>query len=80
MLGGGNDLPHELVLSVSAQQLAERIDDVGRRGDHGNACLAAQRLSPLGKGLDDDDPVEHLFVTSTHDYLLFFTNRGGPGA
>ena len=25
---------------------------------------------------DEDDPVEHLFVTSTHDYLLFFTNQG----
>jgi DNA gyrase subunit A len=24
----------------------------------------------------DDDYIEHLFVTSTHDYLLFFTNRG----
>ena len=34
-----------------------------------------------GKGVkgaktDQDDPVEHLFVTSTHDYLLFFTNHG----
>jgi DNA gyrase subunit A len=34
-----------------------------------------------GKGIkgaktDEDDPVEHLFVTSTHDYLLFFTNKG----
>ena len=34
-----------------------------------------------GKGVkgaktDEDDPVEHLFVTSTHDYLLFFTNKG----
>jgi DNA gyrase subunit A len=26
--------------------------------------------------LKDDDYIEHLFVTSTHDYLLFFTNRG----
>ena len=24
----------------------------------------------------EDDYIEHLFVTSTHDYLLFFTNRG----
>jgi DNA gyrase subunit A len=30
----------------------------------------------IGAKVDDDDPVEHLFVTSTHDYLLFFTNRG----
>lgn len=29
-----------------------------------------------GAKVDDDDPVEHLFVTSTHDYLLFFTNKG----
>ena len=26
--------------------------------------------------LKDDDYIEHLFVCSTHDYLLFFTNRG----
>lgn len=34
-----------------------------------------------GKGIagaknDDEDPIEHLFVSSTHSYLLFFTNRG----
>ncbi|MEQ8849235.1 DNA gyrase subunit A [Botrimarina sp.] len=34
-----------------------------------------------GKGIkgaktDEDDPIEHLFVTSTHDYLMFFTNQG----
>ena len=34
-----------------------------------------------GKGIkgaksDDEDPIEHLFVSSTHDYLLFFTDRG----
>lgn len=34
-----------------------------------------------GKGLtgaktEDEDPVGHLFAASTHDYLLFFTNRG----
>jgi DNA gyrase subunit A len=34
-----------------------------------------------GKGLtgaktDDEDPIQHLFVASTHDYLLFFTNFG----
>jgi DNA gyrase subunit A len=26
--------------------------------------------------MKDDDYIEHLFVSSTHDYLLFFTNRG----
>jgi DNA gyrase subunit A len=34
-----------------------------------------------GKGIkgarsDEDDPLEHLFVSSTHAYLLFFTNLG----
>jgi DNA gyrase subunit A len=34
-----------------------------------------------GKGLkgaktEDEDPIEHLFVASTHAYLLFFTNLG----
>jgi DNA gyrase subunit A len=27
-------------------------------------------------GMKDEDYIEHLFVSSTHDYLLFFTNRG----
>jgi DNA gyrase subunit A len=34
-----------------------------------------------GKGLtgaktEEEDPIQHLFIASTHDYLLFFTNRG----
>lgn len=34
-----------------------------------------------GKGLkgaktDEEDPIQHLFVASTHAYLLFFTNKG----
>src|SRR5205823_11951945 len=29
-----------------------------------------------GMDLKDDDYIEHLFVCSTHDYLLFFTNQG----
>jgi DNA gyrase subunit A len=30
----------------------------------------------IGMDMKDDDFIEHLFVCSTHDYLLFFTNRG----
>jgi DNA gyrase subunit A len=30
----------------------------------------------MGMDMKDDDYIEHLFVCSTHDYLLFFTNRG----
>jgi DNA gyrase subunit A len=29
-----------------------------------------------GMDMKDGDWIEHLFVSSTHDYLLFFTNRG----
>src|ERR687895_1602620 len=29
-----------------------------------------------GMDLKEDDYIEHLFVSSTHDFLLFFTNRG----
>jgi DNA gyrase subunit A len=29
-----------------------------------------------GMGTKEDDWVEHLFVASTHDYVLFFTNNG----
>src|SRR3954451_25084293 len=29
-----------------------------------------------GMGMKDEDYIEHLFVCSTHDYLLFFTSRG----
>ncbi len=30
----------------------------------------------MGAKSDDEDPIEHLFIASTHDYLLFFTDRG----
>jgi DNA gyrase subunit A len=30
----------------------------------------------MGMELKDDDYIEHLFVASTHDYILFFTNVG----
>jgi DNA gyrase subunit A len=30
----------------------------------------------MGAGLKQDDIVEHFFVSSTHDWILFFTNKG----
>ena len=43
------------------------------------AVYRAQRRG--GKGIrgaqtEEEDPIEHLFVASTHAYLLFFTNKG----
>jgi DNA gyrase subunit A len=29
-----------------------------------------------GAATEDEDPIEHVFVASTHAYLLFFTNQG----
>ncbi|MBX7164986.1 MAG: DNA gyrase subunit A [Pirellulales bacterium] len=44
-----------------------------------SSTYRAQRRG--GKGMkgakaEEEDPIQHLFVASTHDYLLFFTNRG----
>jgi DNA gyrase subunit A len=33
-------------------------------------------IGVTGFDMKDEDYIEHLFVCSTHDYLLFFTNRG----
>jgi DNA gyrase subunit A len=33
-------------------------------------------MGVMGMELKDDDYIEHLFVASTHDYLLFFTSVG----
>ncbi|MGL4514816.1 MAG: DNA gyrase subunit A [Lacipirellulaceae bacterium] len=59
-----------MVVSISHQGYVKRTPA---------SVYQAQRRG--GKGIkgakaDDDDPIEHLFVTSTHDYLMFFTNQG----
>jgi DNA gyrase subunit A len=33
-------------------------------------------IGVTGMDMKDEDYIEHLFISSTHDYLLFFTNRG----
>ena len=33
-------------------------------------------IGVMGMDLKDDDYIEHLFVASTHDFILFFTNVG----
>ena len=33
-------------------------------------------IGVMGMDLKEDDYIEHLFVASTHDYILFFTNVG----
>ena len=33
-------------------------------------------IGVMGMDMKDDDYIEHLFVASTHDYILFFTSVG----
>ena len=59
-----------MVVTISHQGYIKRIP---------SSTYRAQRRG--GKGLigartEDEDPIQHLFAASTHDYLLFFTNRG----
>ncbi len=60
----------EMVVSITAGGYIKRLPVTTYR---------AQRRG--GKGLrgaklKDEDRVDHLFIASTHDYLLFFTNQG----
>ena len=55
---------------------------ISRRGYVKRTALSTyQAQNRGGKGvrgakLDEEDPLEHVFVSSTHDWLLFFTDRG----
>jgi len=59
-----------MVVSISSNGYIKRTP--------ANAYRAQRRG---GKGLkgaktEEEDPIQHLFVASTHAYLMFFTNRG----
>ena len=79
------EISHEEIGDVDLEDLIEEEQMVVSISHNGYvkrtpaSVYRAQRRG--GKGIkgaktDEDDPVEHLFVTSTHDYLLFFTNKG----
>lgn len=60
----------EVVITISHQGLIKRFPVSGYR-----------RQSRGGKGVTgaatrDDDFMEHMFIASTHNYILFFTNAG----
>jgi len=64
---------------INEEQMVVSITHQGYIKRTPSSVYRAQKRG--GKGIkgtksDDDDPIEHLFVTSTHDYLLFFTNKG----
>ncbi len=64
-------IPEEtMVVSISSNGYIKRTPVTAYRAQHRG-----------GKGLtgaktEEEDPIEHLFVASTHSYLMFFTNQG----
>jgi DNA gyrase subunit A len=64
---------------IADQQMVITITQTGYIKSLPLATYRQQRRGGVGvTGMDmkDGDFIEHLFVTSTHDFLLFFTNRG----
>jgi DNA gyrase subunit A len=64
---------------IADQQMVITITKSGYIKSLPLATYRQQRRGGVGvTGMDmkDEDYIEHLFVCSTHDYLLFFTNRG----
>jgi len=64
---------------IADQQMVITITKTGYIKSLPLATYRMQRRGGKGvTGMDmkDDDYIEHLFICSTHDYLLFFTNRG----
>ncbi len=60
----------DMVITISHTGYIKRIPvDTYRRQRRGGRGLT-------GMGTKEDDWVEHLFVASTHDYILFFTHTG----
>lgn len=61
---------HDVVIAITHRGYIKRIPlstyHSQRRGGRGMSLM----------GTRDEDFVDQLYVTSTHDYLLFFTNRG----
>jgi DNA gyrase subunit A len=64
---------------IADQQMVIAITKSGYIKSLPLATYRSQKRGGVGvTGMDmkDEDFIEHLFVSSTHDYLLFFTNRG----
>jgi DNA gyrase subunit A len=64
---------------IADQQMVISITNTGYIKSLPLATYRQQRrggVGVTGMEMKEDDYIEHLFVSSTHDYLLFFTNRG----
>src|SRR5215218_1870833 len=84
----GDERRTELTVSEDEIDIEDLIADqqmvisITRSGYIKSLPLATYRqqkrggVGVVGMDMKEDDYIEHLFVCSTHDYLLFFTNRG----
>src|SRR3712207_438933 len=64
---------------IADQQMVISITNSGYIKSLPLATYRQQRrgcVGIIGMEMKEDDFIEHLFVCSTHDFLLFFTNRG----
>ena len=64
---------------IADQQMVISITNSGYIKSLPLATYRQQRrggIGIIGMDMKEDDYIEHLFVCSTHDFLLFFTNRG----
>ena len=60
----------QMVIAITKSGYIKRLPlDTYRKQKRGGVGVT-------GMDMKDEDYIEHLFVCSTHDFLLFFTNRG----
>ena len=60
----------QMVIAITRSGYIKRLPlDTYRKQHRGGVGVT-------GMDMKDEDYIEHLFVCSSHDYLLFFTNRG----
>ena len=84
----GDDRRTQIIEGDSSIMIEELINEedmvvtISREGYIKRSSVSEYRLQRrggkgrLGMGTKDEDFVEQLFVANTHDYLLFFTNKG----
>jgi DNA gyrase subunit A len=79
------EITGEEIGSIDVEDLISEenmVVSISHRGYIKRTAVSTYRAQRRGgKGLkgaqaDEEDPIEHVFAASTHDYLLFFTNRG----
>jgi DNA gyrase subunit A len=60
----------EMVIAITRSNYIKRLPVTAYREQRRGG------IGVMGMELKDEDYIEHLFVASTHDYILFFTNVG----